>query len=502
MRLSLLLLILVLGGGIAVSAIGRMMEGSLGSGKVGEFEVGQDVGAVRIPGSSLFDSASKSYYLTASGENIWDKQDAFHFLWRKMTGNVALSATIELSPNGKNPHRKAVLMIRQGLGADAAYADIAIHADGLTSLQYREQAGGVTHEVVGNVVAPKSVRLERRDDYVTASFAGDDGVFHPLGGAVRLRWEEPFYLGLGLCSHELDAEESATFSHVKVEEIEHVELLKLYSTLEKIDIASKNRKVVRVFDSHIEAPNWLATRNEFIYNSEGRLYRIPVSGGEPTLIDTGFAVKCNNDHGISPDGKLIVISDQSHGNHQSVIYTLPISGGSPKRVTAMSPSYWHGWSPDGKTLAYCAQREGKYGIFTIPVNGGIEKRLTATEGLDDGPDYSPDGKYIYFNGDRTGKMQIYRMLTTGGGLEQVTRDEFNNWFPHISPDGKWMVMLSYEPEVKGHPADKDVSLRLMELATGKVTTLAKFFGGQGTINVPSWSPDSRALSFVSYQYLP
>jgi Tol biopolymer transport system component len=232
------------------------------------------------------------------------------------------------------------------------------------------------------------------------------------------------------------------------------------------------------------------------------LYRIPVSGGEPTLIDTGFAVKCNNDHGISPDGKLIVISDQSHGNHQSVIYTLPISGGSPKRVTAMSPSYWHGWSPDGKTLAYCAQREGKYGIFTIPVNGGIEKRLTATEGLDDGPDYSPDGKYIYFNGDRTGKMQIYRMLTTGGGLEQVTRDEFNNWFPHISPDGKWMVMLSYEPEVKGHPADKDVSLRLMELATGKVTTLAKFFGGQGTINVPSWSPDSRALSFVSYQYLP
>jgi Tol biopolymer transport system component len=187
-----------------------------------------------------------------------------------------------------------------------------------------------------------------------------------------------------------------------------------------------------------------------------------------------------------------------------MIYTLPITGGTPRRITDQAPSYWHGWSPDGKTLAFCGQREGRFGIFTIPAAGGPETRLTtaAAGGLDDGPDYSPDGQFIYFNSDRTGRMQIWRMHADGAGLEQITSDDFNNWFAHPSPDGKSIVFLSYAKDVKGHPANKDVQLRLMSLADKSVKVLAKLFGGQGTINVPSWSPDSLHVAFVSYRVNP
>ena len=277
---------------------------------------------------------------------------------------------------------------------------------------------------------------------------------------------------------------------------------RIQSTLEIVSIPAPRRETVRIFSDRIEAPNWHPNDHELIYNGGGLLYRIPVGGGTPKVIETGFANRCNNDHGISPDGKTIAISDQSQDDGQSVIYTLPIEGGKPRRITSLTPSYWHGWSPDGQTLAYCARRDNKFGIFTIPVGGGEETRLTTTDGLDDGPDYSPDGKFIYFNGDRTGRMQIYRMLTDGSHIEQVTHSDRNEWFPHVSPNGKWMVYLSYGPEVEGHPADKDVELRLLNLEEGKTSVLATLFGGQGTINVPSWSPDSKRLAFVSYQVLP
>jgi TolB protein len=275
----------------------------------------------------------------------------------------------------------------------------------------------------------------------------------------------------------------------------------LHSTLETIQVASTDRRVVYAASEHFEAPNWSRDGSSLIYNGGGRLYTIPATGGTPTLIDTGFAIKCNNDHGISPDGKTIVISDQSQPKEHSIIYTLPITGGTPTRITKNSPSYWHGWSPDGKTLAYCAQRDGKFGIFTIPVGGGEEKRLTTAVNLDDGPDYSPDGQYIYFNSDRTGLMQIWRMKSDGSELEQITTDDYNNWFAHPSPDGKTFVYLTYEKDVAGHPANKQVMLRLMTLSDRSIKVLAKLFGGQGTINVPSWSPDGKKLAFVSYQLI-
>jgi TolB protein len=260
---------------------------------------------------------------------------------------------------------------------------------------------------------------------------------------------------------------------------------------------------VYVSPTRIEAPNWLSDGRTLLYNSGGRIYRIPAGGsGRPEAIDTGFATRCNNDHGVSPDGTLLAISDQSQGQRRSLIYVLPIGGGTPRLVTPSGPSYWHGWSPDGKTVSFCGERDGAFDIYTIAVKGGQETRLTTAPGLDDGPEFTPDGQWIYFNSERGGTMQIWRMKPDGSAQELVIADEFNNWFPHLGPDGKSMVFLSYDKEVSGHPENKDVTLRLLSFASKKIAVLGQFFGGQGTINVPSWSPDGRKIAFVTYQFRP
>jgi Tol biopolymer transport system component len=189
-----------------------------------------------------------------------------------------------------------------------------------------------------------------------------------------------------------------------------------------------------------------------------------------------------------------------HHEGESLIYVLPSSGGTPRQVTDAGPSYWHGWSPNGQELAYCAERNSNYDVYTIPVKGGQETRLTDAEGLDDGPDYSPDGHYIYFNSERTGAMRIWRMDNDGTNETQITNDdEYGDWFPHPSPDGKWIVFLSYDSGVTGHPPNKDIALRIMPASGREPKVLTRLFGGQGTINVPSWSPDSKHIAFVSYR---
>ena len=273
------------------------------------------------------------------------------------------------------------------------------------------------------------------------------------------------------------------------------------SRLEVLTVATGAREVVHSAPAHFEAPNWSRDGKFLLFNQEGRILVLPLDDRKPRLLDTGKAARCNNDHGLSPDGKWLAISDQSEDAGRSVIFVLPASGGAPRRVTAKSPSYWHGWSPDGKTLAYCAERGGEYDVYTIPAAGGEETRLTTAPGLDDGPDYAPDGR-IWFNSVRTGVMKIWRMDPDGKSQTQVTRNaEYADWFPHPSPDGKQVVFLSYDGSVEGHPANKDVVLRLMPSEGGEPKVVARLFGGQGTINVPSWSPDSRRFAFVSYRLL-
>jgi Tol biopolymer transport system component len=328
------------------------------------------------------------------------------------------------------------------------------------------------------------------------------GALVPAGPFLRLKLADPVYVGLGVCAHDDEAIERARFSGVRLQAktVEQAAKPVLHCALEIVPIGSKDRRVIYHTTNHIEAPNWSPDGKYLLFNSGGRIYRLPIEGGRAGIIDTGFAIRCNNDHGISPDGTRLVISDQTRTG-KSMIYTLPIGGGEPTLITSRGPSYWHGWSPDGSTLVYCAEREGEYDVYAIPAAGGEEKRLTMAKGLDDGPEYSPDGKFIYFNSDRTGKMQIWRMRADGSQQEPVTNDSFNNWFAHPSPDGKWLVFLTYEPEVTGHPANQPVRLRIMPAAGGVIQELARLFGGQGTINVPSWSPDSRQVAFVSYELL-
>lgn len=273
---------------------------------------------------------------------------------------------------------------------------------------------------------------------------------------------------------------------------------KVKSKLEIFDLKAQQRTVVYETADHIEAPNWTPDGKYLVFNSNGLIYKLPVQGGTPEIINTGNANNCNNDHVISADGKQLAVSNNTK-EKGSIIFILPFAGGEPRQVTPNGPSYLHGWSPDGKTLAYCAQRNGQFDIYTIPAAGGEEKQLTNLPGLDDGPEYSSDGKYIYFNSVRTGLMQCYRMKPDGSDVEQLTSDQYNNWFPHPSPDRKWAVFLSFEKEVEGHPANKNVMLRLIPFNGGEPKTLVKLFGGQGTINVHSWSPDSGRFAFVSYE---
>ncbi|MBC7280990.1 hypothetical protein [Hoeflea sp.] len=270
------------------------------------------------------------------------------------------------------------------------------------------------------------------------------------------------------------------------------------SRLSIYDLATGAVQEVLATDRLIEAPNWTPGGGSLIVNGEGRMFRVPLEAPDLIPVDTGHAVQCNNDHGVSPDGTLLAISD-STDTGQSCILVLPIDGGAPRRITAAVPSWWHGWSPDGARLAYVGRREGGFGIYTISMDGGDERHLVSGGGHYDGPDYSPDGRWIWFNSDRGGSMELWRIPVGGGSEERMTADDRVNWFPHPSPDGRSVLYLSYQPGTEGHPRDRDVELRLLDLGDRSVRTLLDLFGGQGTINVPCWAPDGSRFAFVRYE---
>jgi TolB protein len=468
---------------------------------------GSDIGNPKMKGSFKFDKKNQQFTLKGAGYNIWFERDEFHFVSQEAEGDFILSANVEFVGEGVEPHRKLGLMIRNSDSEDAVYMDGAVHGDGLTSLQYREKTGGETKEIPSDIKAPNFVQVERNGDEFIFRYSKNG---QPLeeGGRVKLKMSPSVRAGMFVSSHNEEVVESAVFRNVRLEKPapQGVDGYQKPSPsrMEVLNIETGNREVIYETDTHIEAPNWSRNGKFLVYNSGGKLYKFDLKKRKPEEIYTDFATSNNNDHGISFDGKTLAISHHTddNGKRHSIIYTVPLKGGTPTRVTSKGPSYWHGWSPDDKWLTYCAERNGNYDVYKIPVEGGEEIRLTTAEGLDDGPEYSPDGKYIYFNSVRSGSMEIWRMKPDGSDQEQITNDEYQNWFAHPSPDGKWLVMISYLPEVPAgsHPHNQRVMLRLMPVGGGEVKSIAFLYGGQGTINVPSWSPDSKKFAFVSYTY--
>jgi TolB protein len=251
--------------------------------------------------------------------------------------------------------------------------------------------------------------------------------------------------------------------------------------------------------AYFEAPNWTRDGKSLLFDEAGKIMSISVDGGSPVPVDTGSATQCGGSHGFSPDGALLAISCSTPSLPGSRIYIMPAAGGPPRLVTERSGAYWHSWSPDGNTLFFTRPFQGSLNIYSIAVDGHGETPLTAGAGINDDPDISPDGKYVYFNSDRSGSMEVWRMHPDGSAPEQITFDDLVNWTAHVSPDGRWMVFLSYLKGTTGHPANRKISLRLMSLNDRKTRVLTTLIGGSGTINVPSWAPDSRHLAFVAYE---
>ena len=496
MRLPLRLLSLLLS-----AVLGQVLGAQT---PVGIFPTHTNVGRAR--GSASYDPERQTYLVAGSGHNMWDTRDEFHFVWKRMSGNFILSTRARFIGKGVEQHRKIGWTIRPSLGVSTPHVTAALHGNGLMSLQFRRQTGAITEEAKSPDSLPDAdavIQLERRDGVYFMSVAqfGDTLVTQRLD-SVSL--PDTVYVGLFVCAHNDTVTERATFSNVRITTPAPHDFVPyrdyIGSNLEILDVASGNATIVHQYAGSFQAPNWTHDGKALIYVQEGRLYRFDLASRSAAAINTGFATRNNNDHVLSFDGRMLAISNHAvEDSGASIVYTVPATGGTPTRITAKGPSYLHGWSPDGRWLVYVGERGGELDVYKIAATGGDEIRLTNTPGLDDGPEYTPDGAYIYFNSSRSGRMQIWRMRPDGTAQEQITNDDFQNWFPHITPDGKWIAFLSFPLDVApdDHPFYKHVLLRLMPVGGGPARVISYLYGGQGTINVPSWSPDGKRLAFVS-----
>lgn len=483
-----------------------------GNGSVGIFEDHTDVGNPKYAGSTSYDESTQTYHLKGSGYNIWFERDEFHYAHQKIKGDFIITANFAFIGKGVDPHRKIGWMVRETLDENAAHYSGVVHGDGLTVLQWRPLKGSFMRDPQDQILAPKSgyqiLQLERQGKTIILRAAQVGEPLQLIGSTEMSGMPGEVFAGIFINAHNPDVTEEARVWNVRIDQ----PVPETYNPekegwigcrMEILDVFNGMRKVIHESDGRFEAPNWMPDGNQLLFNENGSLYLIPVTGGKPVKLNTGSADRLNNDHGISFDGKKLAISHHRQGlpGGGSSIYVLPLTGGEPKLITEKTPSYFHGWSGDDQFVLYVAQRDTPiYNIYKAPANGGIEVQLTFFKtGHVDGPEGSPDSKFIYYNGSQSGTMQLWRMKTDGSAREQLTFDEYNDWFPHISPDGKWILFISFPAEIDpdSHPSYKRVMLRIMPASGGAPRVVAYLYGGQGSINVPSWSPDSKRIAFVS-----
>ncbi len=477
------------------------------SSTLGIFENQINIGNPLIKGTTEYNSDTQEYTLSGAGINMWGTSDQFQYLYTSIQGDFILRAHIKFVGDGADPHRKIGWIIRENLNGNSAHVNASIHGDGLTSLQFRRKEGAITEEISSENNAPDVVQLERRGDSYYMSTAKFGMPFRVVKiEDVTLRNE--VFVGLYICSHNQEVSEKAIFSNVRIIKPVAPDYQPyqeyLGSNLEILNVETGHRKVLFHSKHSLQAPNWVDNDKELVYNSNGFLYRYNFDSKGVKQINTGFAIDNNNDHVFSFDEKILGIShhNQEDGGASSIYVMDPKGDAMPRKITndGVGPSYLHGISPDNKTMIYTAHRHGKYDLYGIDIETRREFQLTDTKDLDDGSEYSPDGKYIYFNSNRTGNMQLWRMNADGSSPKQLTFDtNYKDWFPHVSPDGKKIAFISFPPSINfgEHPFYKHCTLRLMSIEGGDAKIIAYIYGGQGSINVPSWSKDSKHIAFVS-----
>jgi TolB protein len=467
---------------------------------VGIFDGQTDVGNIKLAGNAVYDAAKQQYRITGSGANIWFNHDAFHFVWKRMKGDFILTTRAAFLGKGVEMHRKMGWMVRTSLDSTSKNINAVVHGDGLTSLQFRRAAGNNTEEIKAKITAADIIRLERKGNKYIMSVARDGDTF-VTEEVDSLDLGDEVYAGLFVCSHNANVSETAVFDNTRIvvpATSENGYQHYIGSDINILDLKTGDSRIIYQSPLSIQAPNWTNDGKYLVYNDNGLLYKFNLATNTPQVLNTGVAVHNNNDHVLSFDGKWLAVSNGEQ--YGSIGYVVPAEGGDARRLTPTGPSYMHGWSPDGKYIVFCGDRNNEFDIYKMPSAGGPEVRLTTAPGLDDGPEYSPDGKYIYFCSVRSGLMQVWRMKPDGSEQTQITNDDFDNWFPHVSPDGKWIVFITFKKNdvaPDDHPFYKHVYLRLMPVGGGTPKVVAYLYGGQGTINTPSWSPDSKRIAFVS-----
>ena len=507
----------LLAGLLSAASSGVLLRASPSSAQstpVGVFSFHADIGNPAVKGSAAFNSGDQSYNLKGGGYNVWFNRDEFHYAYSKLKGDFILTANVKLLGEGKDPHRKIGWMVRASEQEDAAQMSAVVHGDGLTALQWRRLRGAYMRDPQDEIFSSKKnvqiLQLERSGKTFIMRTANPGEPLQETGRTDTIDMPDEALAGLFVTSHNADTQEEGIAWNVRIEKTVPDAYSAsrdgiLGSRLELLNVHDGKRLIIHEDSGRFEAPNWMPDGRKLLFNQGGAIYTIPVEGGTPQQLNTGSVLRNNNDHVISHDGKMLAISSSRSGmpGGGSTVYVLPLTGGEPKLVTDSTPSYLHGWNPNGQEVVYTAQRASRspaFNLYKKSIGGGAEVRLTFNmTGLADGPEYSPDGKYIYYNANETGTMQVWRMKPDGSAREQITFDEYNNWFPHISPDGRWIVILSFPTSVDAgdHPFYKRVMLRLMPASGGAPKVIAYLYGGQGTINTPSWSPDSKRIAFVS-----
>jgi Tol biopolymer transport system component len=466
---------------------------------------------------------SDSVFTVQGTMDIWGPMDGGHFVWQPVQGDFVFVARVASMDNpGGNKHAKAGLCLRETLeGGSRNISQCITPVDG-TQFLYRETTDGKTVRISPDAAAPRSsvpketfpcwLKLVRSGNEFSG-YESLDGETWWLTGTLKLDFKADAFIGLSSSSHTTNTLTTSVFDHVQLSTSKAGAGTKSAKNrraqLMTIGIDGSDKRLIYETTTGLEAPNWSPDGKWLVCNGGGALWRIAADGsGQPEKIPTGNVQKVNNDHVLAPNGRTIYFSAAGH------LYAVPFAGGQPRRVSNDQPParqykyFLHGVSPDEQTLAYVGVESangdpwGRMDLFTIPAAGGADTRLTNTPAPDDGPEYSSDGKWIYFNSELNAKLpghaQCYRMKPDGTGIEQLTHDERVNWFPHVSPDGRWIVYISFPPGTVKHPADKDVILRRMRPDGSEQADIIAFNGGQGTINVNSWSPDSQRFAFVMY----